>query len=87
MTWDLDLGPTLVKYTLINGASFWPGQPYPQTGAVAVIFCAVVNCTDGRAQLSVIHDLQNRFDTKYVDSITEAGDNPIVVEQDDPHLK
>ena len=32
------------------------------------------------------NDLQNRFDTKYVDSITEADVNPIVVEQDDPQV-
>jgi carbonic anhydrase len=46
-------------------------------------FCTVINCIDGRVQLPVIKYLQKRFDAKYVDTITEAGPNLIVSEQQD----
>ena len=36
-------------------------------------FCTVVNCMDGRVQLPVIRYLQDRFEVRYVDSVTEAG--------------
>ena len=36
-------------------------------------FCTVVNCIDGRVQLSVIEFLKKRFSADYVDCITEAG--------------
>ncbi len=45
-------------------------------------FCTVVNCMDGRIQLPVIRYLQARFDAEYVDSITEAGPNLILAEQE-----
>jgi len=38
-----------------------------------VSFCTVVNCMDGRVQLPVIRYLQDRFEVRYVDSVTEAG--------------
>ena len=36
-------------------------------------FCTVINCIDGRTQLPVLAYLQNRFNVKYVDVVTEAG--------------
>jgi len=36
-------------------------------------FCAVINCMDGRTQVPAIKYLTERFNTRYVDSITEAG--------------
>jgi hypothetical protein len=38
---------------------------------------------DGRVQLPVIRYLQERFNAEYVDSITEAGPNLILSEQED----
>lgn len=45
-------------------------------------FCSVINCLDGRAQLPVIYYLQKRFQVDYVDSITEAGPNKILSEEE-----
>ncbi len=36
-------------------------------------FVTVVNCMDGRVQLPVINYLQQTYDARYVDSVTEAG--------------
>ena len=36
-------------------------------------FCTVINCMDGRVQLPVNKYLQKRFNSQYVDSITDAG--------------
>jgi len=41
---------------------------------------------DGRIQLPVITYLQKRFNTKYVDSITEPGPNLILSKQTDSYL-
>lgn len=49
-------------------------------------FCTVINCIDGRVQLPVINHLQKRFNTKYVDSITEPGPNLILAEQNNSNL-
>jgi len=49
-------------------------------------FCTVINCMDGRVQLPVIKYLQKRFKVEYVDSITEAGPNLILSEQNNPVL-
>lgn len=46
-------------------------------------FCTVINCIDGRTQLPVITYAQNRFDSEYVDIITEAGPNLLLFEQKD----
>jgi len=46
-------------------------------------FCTVINCMDGRTQLPVFKFSQNRFNTEYVDTITEAGPNLILAEQKD----
>lgn len=46
-------------------------------------FCTVINCMDGRVQLPVIHYLQKRFNVDDVDSITDAGPNLILAEQQD----
>ncbi len=43
-------------------------------------FCTVVNCMDGRVQLPVIRYLQDRFEVRYVDSVTEAGPVKSLVE-------
>ncbi len=49
-------------------------------------FCTVINCMDGRIQLPVITYLQKRFNTKYVDSITEPGPNLVLSKQSDSYL-
>jgi len=49
-------------------------------------FCTVINCMDGRTQLPVITYLQKRFNTKYVDSITEPVPNLILAKQQDMNL-
>jgi hypothetical protein len=36
-------------------------------------FSTVISCLDGRIQLPVINYLQERFNTEYIDNITEAG--------------
>jgi carbonic anhydrase len=46
-----------------------------------MVFCTVINCMDGRLQMPVIQHLQRRFGVPYVDSITEAGPNRILAEQ------
>ena len=46
-------------------------------------FCTVINCIDGRVQLPAIRYLKEKFDVKYVDSITEAGPNFILSEGKD----
>ncbi len=46
-------------------------------------FCTAINCMDGRTQLPVIHYLQQRFDAAYVDTVTEAGINRLLAEEDD----
>ncbi|MFC1885639.1 carbonic anhydrase [Thermodesulfobacteriota bacterium] len=43
-------------------------------------FSTVINCMDGRVQLPVIQFLKIRFQTEYVDTITEAGPNLILAE-------
>jgi len=49
-------------------------------------FCTVVNCMDGRVQLPVIQYLQQRFDVRYVDSITEAGPTLILAKRNNDAL-
>ena len=46
-------------------------------------FCTAISCMDGRIQLPVIRYLKKRFNTEYVDMITEAGPNRILAEQDE----
>jgi len=46
-------------------------------------FCTVVNCMDGRVQIPVIDYLKERFDARYVDSVTEPGPNYLLAEQSD----
>jgi hypothetical protein len=62
-------------------------HPTRKEGAMAHgTFCAVVNCMDGRTQLPVIEYLKQRFNTDFVDSVTEPGPNLIVAERTPPHL-
>ena len=49
-------------------------------------FCTVINCIDGRVQLPAIEYLQKRFDSEYVDSITEPGPNLILAKQNNINL-
>lgn len=44
-------------------------------------FCTVVNCMDGRVQLPVIGYMKKRFNSDYVDSVTEKGPNLVLSEQ------
>jgi len=43
-------------------------------------FCTVINCMDGRVQLPVNEYLRKRFNVNYVDSITEAGPNRVILD-------
>ncbi|UCH63339.1 MAG: hypothetical protein JSU77_02470 [Fidelibacterota bacterium] len=49
-------------------------------------FCTAINCMDGRVQLPVISYLEQRFNARYVDVISEPGSNLILAEQTDPNL-
>ncbi len=49
-------------------------------------FCTVINCMDGRVQLPVIKYLQVRFNSQFVDAITEAGPNIILAEQNEKNI-
>jgi carbonic anhydrase len=49
-------------------------------------FCTAITCIDGRIQLPVIKYLQQHFNVKYVDLITEAGPNLILSKQTDFYL-
>ncbi|NOX66311.1 MAG: hypothetical protein GXO85_11125 [Chlorobi bacterium] len=44
-------------------------------------FCTAISCMDGRIQLPVIRYLQKRFNSEYVDMITEAGINKVLAEE------
>ncbi len=46
-------------------------------------FCTALNCMDGRVQLPVNKYLRKRFDSEYVDTITEAGINKVLGESSD----
>ncbi len=46
-------------------------------------FCTAINCMDGRVQLPVIRFMQERFQSQYVDIISEPGPNRILSEQKD----
>ena len=48
---------------------------------VDISFSTVINCMDGRVQLPVIKFLQKRFNSAYIDSITEPGPILILSEQ------
>jgi carbonic anhydrase len=49
-------------------------------------FCTAVTCMDGRIQLPVIKYLQQRFNAKYVDLITEVAINLILSKQEDNNV-
>ena len=49
-------------------------------------FCTAITCMDGRIQLPVITYLQQRFNAKYVDLITEAGINLVLLNQENSNL-
>jgi len=38
-------------------------------------FCTAINCMDGRVQIPVISFLEERFNARYVDVISEPGPN------------
>ncbi|MFC0230409.1 carbonic anhydrase [Bhargavaea ullalensis] len=42
-------------------------------------FVTVINCMDGRVQEPVIQWMKNRYNAKYVDSVTEAGPNKVLL--------
>ncbi len=44
-------------------------------------FCTAISCMDGRIQLPVFKYLQQRFNVRYVDTITEPGPNRILAFQ------
>jgi len=43
-------------------------------------FSTALNCMDGRVQLPVNNYLQKRFNSEYVDTVTEAGINKALAE-------
>lgn len=50
-------------------------------------FVTAINCMDGRVQLPVIHWMQEKYDVPYVDMITEAGPNKVVLEGTDQQIE
>ncbi|WP_066175222.1 carbonic anhydrase [Bacillus marinisedimentorum] len=42
-------------------------------------FVTAINCMDGRVQLPVFHWMQNEFGAEYVDMITAAGPEKVVL--------
>ena len=49
-------------------------------------FCTAVTCMDGRIQLPVIAYLQKRFDSEYVDLISEAAINLVLSKQEEKNV-
>jgi len=45
-------------------------------------FCTAITCMDGRVQLPVNNYLKKRFQTAYVDTITEPGPEQFLAEAD-----
>lgn len=43
-------------------------------------FATAINCMDGRAQQPVIDWMKSRYSVQYVDMITEAGPNKVILE-------
>ncbi|RWZ52184.1 hypothetical protein EQV77_15910 [Halobacillus fulvus] len=50
-------------------------------------FVTAINCMDGRVQLPVIHWMQEKYDAPYVDMITEAGPNKVILEGTDQQIE
>lgn len=48
-----------------------------------IIFATAINCIDGRIQVPVIDWIKMKYAVHYVDMITEAGPNKILVEDRD----
>ena len=46
-------------------------------------FVTTINCMDGRVQEPVIQWLKEKFNSKYVDTITEPGPNLILAQDED----
>ncbi|MBN9655624.1 hypothetical protein GLW00_17090 [Halobacillus litoralis] len=49
-------------------------------------FATAINCMDGRVQLPVIHWMQERYGTEYIDMITEAGPTKFLLEGSEDQL-
>ncbi|WP_085521112.1 carbonic anhydrase [Tuberibacillus sp. Marseille-P3662] len=49
-------------------------------------FAAAINCMDGRVQEPVIHWIKTHYNVDYVDSITEAGPNKVLLEANSEQL-
>ena len=49
-------------------------------------FCTAITCMDGRIQIPVIIYLQNRFNSEYVDVITEAAINLVLSKQEESQI-
>ncbi|CDQ21426.1 hypothetical protein SAMN05192559_11045 [Halobacillus karajensis] len=49
-------------------------------------FATAINCMDGRVQLPVIHWMQERYGTEYIDMITEAGPTKFLLEGSEEQL-
>ncbi|GGH84596.1 carbonic anhydrase [Pullulanibacillus pueri] len=43
-------------------------------------FATAINCMDGRVQLPVIEWMKKQFNVDYIDMITEAGPNKVLLE-------
>ncbi|MGR3219980.1 MAG: carbonic anhydrase [Candidatus Anammoxibacter sp.] len=50
-------------------------------------FATCLNCIDGRVQLPVIHWIKENYDIDYVDMITEAGMDNILVVGNDSNMR
>lgn len=49
-------------------------------------FATAINCMDGRVQLPVIEWMKQEFSVEYVDMITEAGPNKVILESPEETL-
>lgn len=49
-------------------------------------FATAINCMDGRVQLPVIYWMQKKYDTAYIDMITEAGPTKFLLEGSEEQL-
>ncbi|SDJ68615.1 carbonic anhydrase [Salimicrobium halophilum] len=43
-------------------------------------FATAINCMDGRVQLPVIHWMKEKYGVDYIDMITEAGPNKVLLQ-------
>ncbi|KHE72599.1 carbonic anhydrase [Halobacillus sp. BBL2006] len=50
-------------------------------------FATAINCMDGRVQLPVIHWMKENYQVEYIDMITEAGPNRVILNGTEEELE